>query len=50
LTWLTLQRTHNPRSGQQGLFAFDDVFAKLTCVPEPPREKQDQPSLGASSV
>jgi hypothetical protein len=34
----------NLRIGQQALFAFVDVFAKtfLTCVPEPPREVQDQ--------
>ena len=32
------------RLGQQALFAFVDVLAKtfLTCVPEPPRDAQDQ--------
>ena len=35
---------HNLRIGQQALFAFVDVLAKtlLTCVPEPPRDAQDQ--------
>jgi hypothetical protein len=34
----------NLRIGQQALFAFVDVLAKtfLTCVPEPPRDAQDQ--------
>jgi Arc/MetJ-type ribon-helix-helix transcriptional regulator len=34
----------NLRLGQQALFAFVDVLAKtfLTCVPEPPRDAQNQ--------
>jgi hypothetical protein len=34
----------NLRIGQQALFAFVDVLAKmlLTCVPEPPRDVHDQ--------
>ena len=34
----------NLRLGQQALFAFVDVLAKmlLTCLPEPPREVHDQ--------
>ena len=34
----------NLRIGQQALFAFVDVLAKtfLTCVPEPPKEVQNQ--------
>lgn len=40
----TAREIHNLRIGQQALFAFVDVLAKtfLTCVPEPPRDAQDQ--------
>jgi Arc/MetJ-type ribon-helix-helix transcriptional regulator len=36
----------NLRMGQQALFAFVDVLAKtfLTCVPEPPRDVQEEPA------
>jgi Arc/MetJ-type ribon-helix-helix transcriptional regulator len=38
------RQIQNLRIGQQALFAFVDVLAKtfLTCVPEPPRDVQDQ--------
>ena len=38
------RQIHNLRIGQQALFAFVDVLAKtfLTCVPEPPRDVQEQ--------
>jgi len=40
----TVRGIRNLRIGQQALFAFVDVLAKtfLTCVPEPPRDVQDQ--------
>jgi len=40
----TARGIRNLRIGQQALFAFVDVLAKtfLTCVPEPPRDVQDQ--------
>ena len=38
------RRIHNLRIGQQALFALVDVLAKtfLTCVPEPPKDVQNQ--------